>query len=92
MNQGNRFYLRYEIRTSGFDALVGLLVHETGAVCVDASSGSICDGWKASGVFWNGWDNPGLKTTWDLSNVGYAGLEVIPGGESLFSTLQRELE
>ena len=34
----------------------------------------------------------GLERRGDLLNVGYAGLDLIPGGKSLFSSLQRELE
>jgi len=84
VDQGNTFYLRYQMRTSGFDTLVGHLVRETGVVYVGASSGSICAGRTISVAFWKGWDNPGFGTPWDLSNVGYAGLDLIPGGKSLF--------
>ena len=31
-----------------------------------------------------GWDNPGFGTPWDLSDVGYVSLDLIPGGKSLF--------
>lgn len=84
VDQGNTFYLRYQMRTSGFDKLVGHLVRETGVVYVGASSGSICAGRTISVAFWKGWDSPGFGTPWDLSKVGYSGLDLIPGGKSVF--------
>jgi len=33
-------------------------------------------------------DNPGYGTEWDLSSVGYAGLNLIPGGKSVFPHYQ----
>ena len=60
------------------------LVRETRVVCVGASSGSICAGRSISCAFWKGWDNPGIGAPWDLSNAGFAGLDLIPGGKSLF--------
>jgi len=84
VDQGNTFYLRSQMRTSGFDTIVGHLVRETGVVYVGASSGSICAGRTISVAFWKGWDNPGFGEPWDLSEVGYAGLDLIPGGKSVF--------
>ena len=54
-----------------------------------ASSDSICAGQTISVAFLKDWDNPGFGTPWDLSNVGNAGLDLIPDDKSLF---QRELE
>ena len=82
--KGRHFIWGITLRTSGFYTLVGHLVRETRVVCVGASSDSICAGRSISCAFWKGCDNPGIGTPWDLSNVGYAGLDLIPGGKSLF--------
>lgn len=83
VDQGNTFYLRYYMRTSGFDQLVPSLVRE-GVVYVGASSGSIAAGASVRSAFWKGWDDPGYGQEWDLSWLGYDGMGLIPGGKSLF--------
>lgn len=83
VEQGNTFYLRHYMRTSGFDQLVPWLLRE-GVVYVGASSGSITAGASVRSAFWKGWDDPGYGQEWDLSWAGYDGLGLIPGGKSLF--------
>jgi len=80
---GNTFYLRYYMRKSGFDDLVPSLLQE-GVVYVGVSSGSICAGQSISTAFWKGWDDPGYGQEWDLSRIGYEGMNIIPGGKSVF--------
>jgi peptidase E len=80
---GNTFYLRYFMRSSGFDRLVHSLVRD-GIIYVGVSSGSINAGQSITTAFWKGWDNPGYGEEWDLSRYGYDGLGLIPGGKSLF--------
>jgi len=83
VDMGNTFYLRHYMRTSGFDQLLPPLLKE-GVVYVGASSGSVAVGQSVSTAFWKGWDNPGYGEEWDLAEVGYDGLGVIPGGKSVF--------
>jgi len=84
VDSGNTFYLRYYMRTSGFDILAPPLVREGGVMYVGASAGSMCAGRTISVAFWKGWDNPGYGQEWDLSPYGYAGLDLVPASRSVF--------
>mmetsp|Transcript_16003 Transcript_16003/g.25560 ORF Transcript_16003/g.25560 Transcript_16003/m.25560 type:complete len:146 (-) Transcript_16003:319-756(-) len=44
----------------------------------------MCAGRTISIAFWKGWDNPGYGQEWDLSRIGYDGLNLLPGGQSVF--------
>ena len=81
--KGTHFICGIKLRTSGSYALVGPLVRGTHVVCVNACSRSICGGRSISCALRKGWDNPGFGTPWDMSNVGYSSLDLIPGGKSL---------
>jgi len=84
VDQGNTFYLRYYMHTSGFDELVPPLVKDGGVVYIGASSGSIVAGKTIETALWKGWDDPGYGTPWDLASIGYDGLDLLPGGKSVF--------
>lgn len=81
---GNTFYLRHQMRVSGFDELAPAMVRAGRCIYVGASSGSICAGRSVEPAFWKGWDFPGHGTSWDLSSAGYGGLDLLPGGASVF--------
>merc|ERR1712048_532813 len=44
----------------------------------------MCAGRTISIAFWKGWDDPGYGQEWDLQDLGYDGLDLIPGGSSIF--------
>merc|ERR1712032_863537 len=81
---GNAFYLRYAMHTSGLDRILPPLVRHSGLVYVGASSGAIVAGRSISTAFWKGWDDTGYGQVWDLSRIGYDGLNLLPGGQSVF--------
>merc|ERR1719205_317012 len=72
------------MHTSGFDELVPPMVKYDGVVYIGASSGSIVAGKTIETALWKGWDDPGYGTPWDLSSIGYDGLDLLPGGKSVF--------
>jgi peptidase E len=78
-DMGNTFYLRHQMRTSGFDRLVPQLVKEFGVVWFGSSSGSICAGRTISTALWKGWDDPGQGKEWDQTRTDYAGLDLLSG-------------
>jgi len=78
-DMGNTFYLRHQMRTSGFDRLVPQLVKEFGVVWFGSSSGSICAGRTISTALWKGWDDPGQGKEWDQTRTDYAGLDLVSG-------------
>jgi len=78
-DMGNTFYLRHQMRTSGFDRLVPQLVKEYGVVWFGSSSGSICAGRTISTALWKGWDDPGQGKEWDQTRTDYAGLDLLDG-------------
>uniref|UniRef100_A0A7S1A4K8 Uncharacterized protein n=1 Tax=Noctiluca scintillans TaxID=2966 RepID=A0A7S1A4K8_NOCSC len=82
VDMGNTFYLRYQMRVSGFDKLVPSLIDQ-GVVYVGASAGSVVAGSSIATAFWKGWDPPGYGTEWDLADVGYDGLDLL-GKRSVF--------
>lgn len=84
VDMGNTYYLRYYMRKSGFDQMVPPLVQNQGVIYVGASAGSMSAGKTISVAFWKGWDDPGYGKEWDLKAYGYDGLNVIPGGRSVF--------
>lgn len=84
VDMGNTFYLRYYMRTSGFDRMVPSLVKNAGLVFVGASAGSMCAGSTISIAFWKGWDNPGRGEEWDLQDIGYQGLDILPRNQAVF--------
>jgi peptidase E len=84
VEMGNTFYLRYYMHTSGFDKVLPPLVRHSGLVYAGASSGAIVAGRSISTAFWKGWDDPGHGQVWDLSRIGYDGLNILPGGQSVF--------
>jgi peptidase E len=81
---GNTFYLRYQMIQSGFDKLIPRLVHDEGIVYIGMSAGAICAGGTIKTAFWKGWDKPGFGEAHDLSDIGYDGLDLLPGGKSVF--------
>lgn len=83
VEMGNTYFVRYYMMTSGFDQLVQPLV-DSGVIFAGASAGSMCAGRSIGIAFWKGWDNPGYGTEWDLQTAGYQGLDLIPGGRSVF--------
>merc|ERR1712032_1451386 len=78
------FYLRYQMHISGLDKVLPPLVRHSGLVYVGASSGAIVAGRSISTALWKGWDDPGYGQAWDLSRIGYDGLNLLPGGQSVF--------
>jgi len=84
VEMGNTYYLRYYMHKSGFDVLVPPLVRDAGVLYVGASAGSMAAGRTISVAFWKGWDNPGYGQEWDLQQLGYQGLDLLPGGKSVF--------
>lgn len=84
VEMGNTYYLRFYMHTSGFDRLVPPMVREAGVVYAGASAGSMTAGRTISVAFWKGWDNPGYGQEWDLQHLGYHGLDLLPGGSSVF--------
>merc|ERR1712032_478452 len=84
VEHGNTFYLRYHMHTSGLDKVLPALVRHSGLVYVGASSGAVVAGRSISTALWKGWDNPGYGQAWDLSQIGYDGLNLLPGGQSVF--------
>merc|ERR1712032_421465 len=83
VDMGNTYYLRYYMRSSGFDTLVRSLLAQ-GVVYVGASAGSMSSGRTINIAFWKGWDDPGYGQEWDLQRYGYDGLNLLPGGQSVF--------
>jgi len=79
VDMGNTFYLRHQMRTSGFDRLVPELIKEHGVVYFGSSSGSICAGRTISTALWKGWDDPGQGKEWDQTRTDYAGLDLVQG-------------
>jgi peptidase E len=84
VEMGNTYYLRYYMRASGFDKLITPLVLQRGVVYVGASAGSMSAGRSIDVAFWKGWDDPGYEQEWDLRRFGYDGLNLLPGGQSVF--------
>eukprot|EP00927_Polykrikos_kofoidii_P065541 TRINITY_DN61281_c0_g1_i1.p1 TRINITY_DN61281_c0_g1~~TRINITY_DN61281_c0_g1_i1.p1 ORF type:complete len:425 (-),score=53.04 TRINITY_DN61281_c0_g1_i1:149-1372(-) len=84
VDAGNTFYLRYYMHTSGFDQLVPPLVCKQGVVFVGVSSGSIVAGNSIATALWKGWDDPGHGKEWDVSTIGYDGLNLMSNGASFF--------
>lgn len=84
VDMGNTFYLGYQMRKSGFFELVPPLVNRHGVIYVGASAGSVAAGATLGTAFWKGWDDPGYGQEWDLARFGYDGLNLIPGGKSIF--------
>merc|ERR1712032_883694 len=84
VEMGNTFYLRYHMHTSGLDKVLPPLVRHSGLVYVGASSGAVVAGRSISTAFWKGWDDTGKGQVWDLSRIGYDGLNLLPGGQSVF--------
>lgn len=80
---GNTFYLLYYMLQSGFDKLVSRLLDD-GVVYIGASAGAIAAGRTISTAFWKGWDPPGYGEEWDLSQIGYDGLNLLPEEKSIF--------
>lgn len=81
---GNTYYLCYQILRSGFNELVPPLVQSGRIVYLGVSAGSINSGRTISVAFWKGWDDPGYDKPWDLRPYGYDGLNIVPGGSSIF--------
>jgi len=83
VEMGNTFYLQYYARVSGFDTLILSLLAQ-GVVYVGVSSGAMAVGRTIDIAFWKGWDDPGYGQEWDLRPYGYDGLNLLPGGQSVF--------
>merc|ERR1712187_732175 len=81
---GNTYYLCFQMLRSGFKEVLPSLVQSGGIIYVGVSAGSINAGRTINIAFWKGWDDPGYDTPWDLRRYGYDGMNIIPGGRSVF--------
>jgi hypothetical protein len=85
IEQGNTYYVTYQVRRSGLDGAILDLVSR-GGLYTGASAGAILAGTTIRTCEWKGWDDPGHGTSWDLraTEHGLDGLGMMDGGASLF--------
>jgi peptidase E len=85
IEQGNTYYVTYQVRRSGLDVAILDLVSR-GGLYTGASAGAILAGATIRTCEWKGWDDPGHDTSWDLraTKHGLDGLGMMDGGASLF--------
>jgi peptidase E len=85
IEQGNTYYVTYQVRRSGLDGAILDLVNR-GGLYAGASAGAILAGATIRTCEWKNWDDPGHGTSWDLraTKHGLDGLGMMDGGASLF--------
>jgi peptidase E len=85
IEQGNTYYVTYQVRRSGLDKVILDLVSR-GGLYTGASAGAILAGATIRTCEWKNWDDPGHGTSWDLraTEHGLNGLGIMDGGMSLF--------
>lgn len=90
LEQGNTYYLLYQVRRTKLDQSILKRVGDSGdgALLVGASAGSIVAGQTVKTCEWKNWDDPGHGTWWDVRALptGLDGLDLMDGsvGRSLF--------
>jgi peptidase E len=88
LEQGNTYYLLYQIRRTHLDQEIVERFLPRGGLLVGASAGSIVAGHTIRTCEWKNWDDPGHGTWWDCRNLptGLQGLDLLDGnvGKSLF--------
>lgn len=85
IEQGNTYYVTYQVRRSGLDETILDLVSR-GGLYAGASAGAILAGASIRTCEWKNWDDPGHGTSWDLRSTkdGLDGLGIMDRGASLF--------
>jgi hypothetical protein len=88
LEQGNTYYLLYQVRRTKLDETIARVVGGDGGLLVGASAGSIVAGKTIKTCEWKNWDDPGHGTWWDVRALptGLNGLDLMDGsvGRSLF--------
>jgi peptidase E len=88
LEQGNTYYLLYQLRRTGLDQAIVERFFPRGGLLVGASAGSIVAGHTIRTCEWKNWDDPGHGTWWDCRKLPTAlqGLDLLDGsvGRSVF--------